>query len=1092
MIERHPDLGRNGASMSAEKIGAENLGQNLSEKGSIGSLRFLFKQTLANLFWPRTPGILFLILVTVTCAMIARAEVLPVKTYTSSDGLIYESVTNIYQDSRGFMWFCTPVGLSRFDGYRFTNYGMQDGLTNTMISDIVEDNNGAYWISAYAGNVFGAPIYRFDPRHKNKNEANGFTSFKIADQLAANDINSLIKTRTGQIFVGTSGGLFVLDDSQAKPGFSPVPLNEPARGNPRVFSIAEDAEGSLWIGHTFGLSRRLPDGRIIHYEIRPGSKSELVSSVAVDKHNRIWLVTNKNRLGVFDPEPLSSINNASQTRQQLPLKSDGNFATGLPRGFAYLFKPEENSADGDTLTVYCSSDDKVWLGTAESGLGEFDGRGFRFYTKENGLSDNCIYRIKEDTFGNLWLGSSWGTMKLTRHGFVTYKLADGLAAEYVFSFFEDQAGVLYAISSNSKINRFDGRRFTSITPNLPKGIVNLNYSRFLRDHEGDWWIGTSKGVYRFSRPEPIEQLARARPVAVYTRQNGLPAEYLEGLFEDSRGDVWFGFHGSTGRGFLSRWERATSTFHNYSPQDGIPADCNVEKFSEDSAGNVFVACFKNHLLVYRNGRFLIHSLEDIKKGGVIYGIWVDQSGRLWVATPFRGLLRIDNPASESPQVKVYMTGQGLSSNHIQYILEDLWGRIYFVTSHGADRLDVATGKIKYYTLADGLAAAGTGSGYRDHSGTLWFGTSRGLSKFVPSPDQTPQSPPIFIGGLRIGGKNTSVSALGETEISGLTLEPDQRQVQIDFYGLSLATGEALRYQYKLDGSGEDWSAPTEGRTANYPSLPSGSFRFLVRAVNSDGIVSDTPAVITFKVLRPIWQRWWFVTLALCALGGVAYAVYRYRMAQLLKVERVRTRIATDLHDDIGASLSRMAILSEVVKQQTGGQDTQASGLLTEIADSARGLVDSMSDIVWSIDPRRDDLQSVVRRIRQFASDVLEAKGIEWELRVPPEVESLKLDPEERQHLFLIFKEGINNVARHGQETTSVSLSIKVEGRQLIGEINDNGCGFTPKQPDEARAKGRGGNGLPNMRARAEQLGGRLEIASSPGAGTRLTLKVPVG
>lgn len=187
----------------------------------------------------------------------------------------------------------------------------------------------------------------------------------------------------------------------------------------------------------------------------------------------------------------------------------------------------------------------------------------------------------------------------------------------------------------------------------------------------------------------------------------------------------------------------------------------------------------------------------------------------------------------------------------------------------------------------------------------------------------------------------------------------------------------------------------------------------------------------------------------------------------------------------------MAILSEVVKQQTGGNGNQASGLLTEIADSARGLVDSMSDIVWSIDPRRDDLLSVVRRIRQFASDVLEAKGIDWELRVPPEVESLKLDPEERQHLFLIFKEGINNVARHGKGTNSVSLSINVAGRELTGEIKDNGCGFTPNQPDDERAKGRGGNGLPNMRARAEQLGGRLDIASSPGAGTLLTLKVPL-
>jgi|GEM_PF-4170275 len=151
----------------------------------------------------------------------------------------------------------------------------------------------------------------------------------------------------------------------------------------------------------------------------------------------------------------------------------------------------------------------------------------------------------------------------------------------------------------------------------------------------------------------------------------------------------------------------------------------------------------------------------------------------------------------------------------------------------------------------------------------------------------------------------------------------------------------------------------------------------------------------------------------------------------------------------------------------------------------------MGDIVWSIDPRRDDLQSVVRRIRQFASDVLEAKGIDWELQVPPEVESLKLSAEQRQHLFLIFKEGINNVVRHGKGTRSVSLSIRTEARELIGQISDDGCGFTPQEPDKARSQGRGGNGLPNMRQRAGQLGGHLEITSAPGAGTQLTLRTPI-
>lgn len=218
---------------------------------------------------------------------------------------------------------------------------------------------------------------------------------------------------------------------------------------------------------------------------------------------------------------------------------------------------------------------------------------------------------------------------------------------------------------------------------------------------------------------------------------------------------------------------------------------------------------------------------------------------------------------------------------------------------------------------------------------------------------------------------------------------------------------------------------------------------------------------------------------------------REREARLVALERVRTRIATDLHDDIGASLSRMAIMSEVAKRRLAPDDGAPIRMLDEIADSARALLDSMSDIVWAVDPRRDDLRSVVQRIRQFASDVLEGRGIRWDFRVPADVEELKLGPDERRHLFLIFKEAINNIARHAAEVTSATLSIYMSGDQLVGEIRDDGRGFALSSMGQAEVKSRGGHGLPNMQARAVQLGGSLKIESQPGAGTSLTLKFPL-
>jgi signal transduction histidine kinase len=258
----------------------------------------------------------------------------------------------------------------------------------------------------------------------------------------------------------------------------------------------------------------------------------------------------------------------------------------------------------------------------------------------------------------------------------------------------------------------------------------------------------------------------------------------------------------------------------------------------------------------------------------------------------------------------------------------------------------------------------------------------------------------------------------------------------------------------------------------------------------DAVASAQPAFFSFNILRPIWQRWWFVTLTVLFAAGAAALLYQYRVNRLLELERVRTRIATDLHDDIGASLSRVAILSEVVKQQSDGHNERSTRMLTEISDSARSLVDSMSDIVWSIDPRRDDLQSVVRRVRQFAADVLEAQGIKWNLQAAPEFEQVKLKPEQRRHLFLIFKEALTNIACHAG-CTNVLLRLTIARRHLSAEISDDGSGFVVVSSSAPVTDGRGGHGVENMQARAAQLGGRLEINSTPGAGTRLTLTMPL-
>jgi signal transduction histidine kinase/ligand-binding sensor domain-containing protein len=1041
---------------------------------------------------------------------VARSEVLPIKNYTSADGLIYETVIRIYQDAGGFLWFCTNVGVSRFDGYQFTSYAMQDGLANPTITDIIEDRNGVFWLGTNASGV-----YRFDPRQKTGGDPQKpvFTPFAVdAENKRGNAVFRFFKTRQGQIYAATHGGLYRLDDGPSDRKFFRVDLKVPTAPDQSfgVTSLVEDAAGeSFWIGHQYGLSRLFPDGRAIHYAVRPKNNLDRVSSLAFDRQNRLWIITNDHGLAVYHPEPVVAGENSPGASR--PLTFTNERPEDLKPGFARLFSAGESLAAGGFSEVYSTSDGKIWLTARGKGLIEFDGREFHLYTKENGLSDERVYSLLEDSFGNLWIGSAWGAMRLVRGGFITFRPTDGLADEAAINMLQDSAGTVYAVNAGWKINRFDGRRFVSVTPNLPKAAGSWRFHLVLPDKAGDWWVGTRHGLYKFSAPARFEDLGAARPAAVFTTREGLLSDDIFGIFEDSRGDVWISYWQNM-PGRISRWERSTGRFHHYAADSGIPEDCFANYFREDPAGRVFIGCREKNILVYlrEEARFFTRTVTGELKDKTIHDILIDRQNRLWIGLVMGGLARIDEPLDADSVITYYGAAEGLSSNHIQYLTEDNAGRIYAGTSRAMDRLDTATGEIKHFTIADGLGATGTGQALRDRNGALWIGTARGVSRFTPETETKARAPQVFIGGLKIAGKELPLSALGETKIDELTLAPEERQLQIDFYGLDLAAGEALRYQYKLEGTGGDWSEPTSQRTVSLNISP-GSYRFLVRAVKSDGEASASPAVVSFTILRPVWQRWWFLTLAIILLGGLVFAIDRYRTKKaaqvraalealnrsrkerLVELERVRARIATDLHDDIGSSLSQIAVLSEVA-QRSGGAPPAGTEPpnehLRQISNVSNELVEAMSDIVWAINPRRDNLRDLIQRMRRFASDVFTSKNIQFRFRAP-EVKDVRIGANIRREVFVIFKEAVSNIIKHAA-ASEVKIELGVGGETLRLEISDNGCGFEPAAIfDGDFAPSKGGNGVLNIDSRARELNAVCEFVSAPGSGTTLRLEFPL-
>jgi ligand-binding sensor domain-containing protein/two-component sensor histidine kinase len=1009
-----------------------------------------------------------------------KAEQLPIRTYTTADGLARDQVNRIVRDSRGFLWFCTEEGLSRFDGYKFTNYTTADGLPHRSVTDFLETRGGAYWVATEGGvcrfNPKGSSAWHGEPRRVESGATREerhiaasepvFVSYCHGDDKKGWAVYRLVEDVTGVIWCGAGDGLYRLQQQDGKWTLDPVDIGMPAQQG--VIALMEDHRGVLWAGsYNSGLYARWPDGRAERYTMKNGLPGNSIKALLEDREGRLWVGTTMGlSMLVAEPDPARPV-------------------------VARSYGPRDGLGSDWITSLFQSADGKIWIGTLK-GLSELSpsaGSGkpmVRTYTTANGLINTGVGCLAEDRDDNLWIACGNGAMKMARNGFTTYNRADGLGSDEVAALIEDRAGEFYAISSHQVfISRFDGRGFTSIHPDLPKNITYFGWGWnqiTFQDQTGEWWVATGQGLCRFPRVNTIEQLANTLPRSVYTRRNGLMSEEVFRLFEDSKGDIWISMFGQINR---TKWERATGTFHYYSESDGVPASFWPISFCQDAGDNLWIGSSGSGLIRYASGRFTTYTTADGLPIGWVGAMYLDHLGRLWIATSQGGLGRIDETRADHPRFTTYTTAEGLSSNQANCITEDRWGHIYVGTGRGLDRLDPATGHVKHYTAADGLIRGEVRVAFRDRQGTLWFGGGQdsGLSRLIPEPDPPGSPPPILVTGLRIAGDPYPLSELGETEVSKLELGPNQNDVQIDFVGIGFGMGEIPRYQYMLQGAHADWSPPTDQRSIRFASLSPGTYRFLVRAVTAAGTISASPATVTFTILPPIWRRWWFLGLAALLAGAVIYTLYRYRLARLLELERVRIRIATDLHDDIGASLSQIAILSEVVQQRVGKQNGEVAQPLGLIAGSSRELVDSMSDIVWAIDPRKDHLRDLAQRMRRLASDVCSASNIEFDLRTPEAGQDTRLGADLRREVFLIFKESLNNIARHSA-CGRAEVDFRIEEGWLTLRLCDDGKGFDILQPSD-------GHGLASMRERAQRLGGTLQVESTQARGTMVLLRVPL-
>jgi ligand-binding sensor domain-containing protein/signal transduction histidine kinase len=994
-----------------------------------------------------------ILLVLAALAAFLRSELLPIRTYTTADGLAADRVDCIVSDSRGFLWFCTAEGLSRFDGYRFITYGVDEGLAHRLVSTVIETQAGDHFVGT------GRGISRIN----RGNEGARFTTFAPDGQGGRNYVTALRESRTGKfIWVATATRLFEWN------GASSFRHREfPLQPGILITDLLEDPSGGLWVGTTNGLFVLRDSGVVQSFFVKNSSPGSWIEMMLLDSKGRLWAAT-RGGVALFSRLP------------------DGSWVVEK------AFTMKSGLVSNDVKALLEASDGTLWIGTSlgisRLRLGAGDRAVFENLTPAHGLSQEWIIALAEDKAGNIWAGTAGaGVMRIDRGGFTTYRPQDGLPGYHVMAVFEDRAGQMITVSERMaghtlrSINIFDGVRFRGVVPRVFGEHGAWGWDQvLLQARNREWWAATDQGLCRFAAMNTAD-LDGKKPMACYSYGT------IFRIFEDSKGGVWASAQAPDR---LMRWDPRKNIIVNLptAESQGLPLPYTgllVGAFAEDRQGNVWLGMWPGGVYRYDGSTFKHFTENDGVPAGRILTLFAGENG-LWIGSDGGGLGHMENPGDEHPRIQVYSTAQGLASSVISCIVEDRQGRVYAGTGRGVDRLDLKTGHVQHFSISNGLARGELRAAFRNRAGSLWFGTTQGLSRLTPAEDRPPVQPPVFITDLRIGGAPYPVSQLGSVRLPALELAPSQNQFQAEFVGLSYEPGQSLRYRYKLEGADTDWSPPRDQHVVNYGALTGGKYRFLVKAVTSEEGESAAPAEIDFTVLPPMWKRWWFEGLALALAMALVFAAHRYRVAQMVSIERMRTAIASDLHDDIGASLSQIAILSEVARAGGDGHVQQGEPL-ERVAALARELVDSMSDIVWSIRSEPHGLDSLIRRMREFALDLLGSQGIEFELRTPDKRENAELSLQARRQLFLIFKECIHNAARHSHGT-AVNAELTMTDREVALTVEDNGAGLSVPEKTPGM---HGGNGIPSMRRRAESLGGRLELNSNRGEGCVVSVHLPM-
>lgn len=980
------------------------------------------------------------------------------------NGLPHHKVNRVLQDRRGFLWFGTEDGLSRYDGQHFTIYRHRPNdsttISGNIIADLYQDNEGILWIATRDGGI-SSYDYKLSTDHNFKQYP--FNS-KDSNDTSSYGINNIAEDRFGYLWLATNKALLRFNKRSGR--FS-IPIKQEPQN---IGALTMGVGDTLLAGSTSGVlkinTRTLSYQNVTQHDDQHNqSPTGYIAGIFKDYNNETWVgtlnkvvykVSNKGICSVINPnadeEGFKQDNFVAFAEDQshniwMAGESTGiavlNASTGKFQHFRHNLFDVGSLSDDRVNSIYVDRNNNVWIAT-DNGVNLYVQLFSKFtqQTLPSYFSDARINDFYKDSANSLWLGTSEGIFikENKSNSFKHLNLFYNGKKLSVTKFFADSADGSFYLGTNYSLFKYNrSNNELKLLPNTDKDpvmrrLVESHIVSIVRDTINDHPVlivspyGLKVAYYDLADKK---WLSREEPTHNKTITYNIKQNLIRKLFKDKNNDIWLATNGSG----LGVWEPESnrSKYFVSNRLDSFSLTSNdVFDVIQTRNGNFWISTYGGgvNFLKKDNNRF-IHMIES---SNITEGIQLDEHENLWIVC---------------------------NGHFHEYEKSDGIYRCYDLP-----RLHNTSGLSGYM--------------YKDRQGIIYAAGTNFYVSFNPSSiKRIDNSPHVYFTDIKIYDKSFSQYL-------------QQKQIEINYgdkmFSIEFAaphyTGDNLRYSYILEGADTNWISAGKNNIAHYTNLKGGTYHFKVKATNWDGTYNNNLSELVIIVKRPFWQSAWFIVLTIFIAITLGYLIYRYRVLELLKQQAIRNEIAKDLHDQVGSTLSSISVYAEVAKRYLKQKEEDSlNSVLDTINETANEMTIEIGDIVWAINPKDDNLVSVINRVNKYAKPLCDAKDIDFVFRYDSRIARIHIDLNLKKNIFLILKESINNAVKHsGCNRLSVEIKLRENTAELV--VTDNGQGFVNKQSqNNTYAYVDGGNGLNNIQSRASDFGASVEINSKLNEGT---------